>query len=827
MSPANPFAAAQLRQLIFYNLDNDLLQNALFLSGRLYALEPRNPDTSHLLALCHLKLGQFKAAYDYSKDTRLRGSHLGCAFVFAQACLALERYTDGITALERCRNSWEARNHWNKHSENTRRHLPDAAAVLCLFGKLCRANGETKKAAECYSQSLKLNPFMWDAFTDLCDAGVPLRTDNIFKLTDEMRAYLSIPASAATPGESATQNVPLQSHINGSKNVSNTPAGYDPFNPSRTAGDPGLNHGGPNFMSRLNGSVAPAPSSNVSQILDWDTPATTISNFEDDVLMDDTQLPADSQVPAAPMRKKGTLTSFVSDMMTDAPKMKTMTTRNRPRIGGEGESETSRPTLLPVSHKRTVSGQVPPSSSSTASDSTERTVRRSTRLQTGGSSSRLGGVFSKYTESKEKREMPKIRATGVKGRATVSTVGRNVSGNRRLEPGLRDAKERPLSAASSVRDVTTRKQAQPPAERPPQEHEALQWLLDLCAKLGEGYYQLSRYHCKDASDILTSVSTSQRETPWVLAQIGRAYYERSMYQEAGEVFAKIKKIQPSRMEDMEIYSTVLWHLKEEMELAYLSHELLESDRLSSQAWCAIGNSFSLQREHDQAVKCFKRATQLEPKFAYGFTLQGHEHVANEEFDKALHAYRCAISADNRHYNGWYGLGQVYEKLGKYEVAEKHYKCASQINPNNPLLLICIGLVLEKNKKSSAALNFYEQACVLDEKSAKTRFMKARVLMRLRQPQAALKELKELKNIAPDESMVHFMLGKLHKMLGDKTSAIRHLTIALNLDPKVFSPKFLQILDDTNDDPYQASAHIKDALESLEDEDDEYDDDEMI
>lgn len=62
-------------------------------------------------------------------------------------------------------------NRTDKHSEIERRHLPDAAAVLCLLGKLCRGNGETKKAAEYYAESLKLNPFMWDAYLDLCDSG--------------------------------------------------------------------------------------------------------------------------------------------------------------------------------------------------------------------------------------------------------------------------------------------------------------------------------------------------------------------------------------------------------------------------------------------------------------------------------------------------------------------------------------------------------------------------------------------------------------------------------------------------------------------------------
>lgn len=114
MSPSIPLVASQLHQLIFYHLDNDFLQNALFFAGRLHGLEPRSPDTAHLLALCYLKLGHFKAAYDYSRDSRLRGNHLGCAFVFAQACLALERYQDGTVALEKCRGLWAVRNHWSK-----------------------------------------------------------------------------------------------------------------------------------------------------------------------------------------------------------------------------------------------------------------------------------------------------------------------------------------------------------------------------------------------------------------------------------------------------------------------------------------------------------------------------------------------------------------------------------------------------------------------------------------------------------------------------------------------------------------------------------------
>ena len=182
---------------------------------------------------------------------------------------------------------------------------------------------------------------------------------------------------------------------------------------------------------------------------------------------------------------------------------------------------------------------------------------------------------------------------------------------------------------------------------------------------------------------------------------------------------------------MEVYSTLLWHLRKDVELSYLAHELVEVDRLSPAAWCAIGNSFSLQKDHDQALKCFKRATQLDPKLAYAFTLQGHEHVSSEEYDKALVAYRSAVSADSRHYNAWYGLGKVFEKTGKYDLSERHFKTAAQINPTNSVLVCCIGMVLEKTKNLPAALNQYDIACQLAPRSALSRFKKAKALMDLR------------------------------------------------------------------------------------------------
>lgn len=76
-------------------------------------------------------------------------------------------------------------------------------------------------------------------------------------------------------------------------------------------------------------------------------------------------------------------------------------------------------------------------------------------------------------------------------------------------------------------------------------------------------------------------------------------------------------------------------------------------RISPEPWVAIGNCFSLQKEHDTAIKFFERATQLDSERAYAYTLMAHEYIANEDFDKAISAFRNAIRSDERHYNAWY------------------------------------------------------------------------------------------------------------------------------------------------------------------------------
>ena len=510
-----------------------------------------------------------------------------------------------------------------------------------------------------------------------------------------------------------------------------------------------------------------------------------------------------AEPPLAPIRKSRPAAGLGTDLVADAPpKMRSHSIKSKSRSideSRETDPVAGRPPSVAAGvgdRKRTISGQAAPVSSTTTTTSSTSIVNSNDPMAPQRRSVRLinqfrpqSGKFSVSGSlgSKEGRELKKAKATGTKGRsagnAVNPNVGRVVSGNRvHGDPMDHDAKEQRKPSTSSA--AGPERIQKPTSTDMTKETEGLKWLFELLIKLGTGYFAQSHYRCQEAYQIYNMVATSQRETPWVLSQMGRALFDQTAYADAGKIYARLKAIEPSRLEDMEVYSVCLWHQRNDVDLAYLAHEIVDINRNSPQAWCAVGNSFSVQKDHEQAVKCFKRATQLDPKFAYAYTLQGHEHIENEEYDKALAAFRTAVAVEERQFNGWYGLGRVFEKQGKYDYAERHYRTAASINPNNPVLICCIGHVLEKMKNPRAALIQYTRACEIAPKVPMSRFKRAKILYGLGEPDQALEELQHLKNIAPDEANVHFWLGKVHNALGHRQEAVKEYTSSMTLDPKV-------------------------------------------
>ncbi|KAJ3332508.1 anaphase-promoting complex subunit cdc27 [Blyttiomyces sp. JEL0837] len=305
-------------------------------------------------------------------------------------------------------------------------------------------------------------------------------------------------------------------------------------------------------------------------------------------------------------------------------------------------------------------------------------------------------------------------------------------------------------------------------------------ILKVLAGIGVGVSLLSQYHCRQAIDCFQRLPPDQYNTGWTLCTVGRAMFEMAEYRQSVELFRKARQLEPFRLTHMDIYSSALWHQRQDVPLSHLAHELTDLNRECPQTWCAAGNCFSSRKDHEMALKCFAKATQIDPSFAYAHTLSGHEYFSIEDLEKAANSFRIAIRIDRRHYNAWYGLGFIYFRQEKYELAEFHFRKSLEINTSNPILIVYLGMVCEKRDRMDEAIQAYERAEKLRPDIPHYAFKRASALLSVDRCQEALQALNPLLESDPSECNVFLLLGKIQKKLGNWEAAMKAFTLAQDL-----------------------------------------------
>lgn len=111
--------------------------------------------------------------------------------------------------------------------------------------------------------------------------------------------------------------------------------------------------------------------------------------------------------------------------------------------------------------------------------------------------------------------------------------------------------------------------------------EIIENIINVFKLLGQGLQHLSQFECRQAIEIFESISLKHLDTPWVLSHLANCYYHLHEYQKSSLIYRELRTKFPYHIDGLEYYSTVLWHLKDDIALATLAHELTETDRKHS------------------------------------------------------------------------------------------------------------------------------------------------------------------------------------------------------------------------------------------------------
>ena len=114
------------------------------------------------------------------------------------------------------------------------------------------------------------------------------------------------------------------------------------------------------------------------------------------------------------------------------------------------------------------------------------------------------------------------------------------------------------------------------------------------------------------------------------------------FDEAEEMFDSIIQTDPYRLDDLDVYSNILYVMEKSSKLAYLAQLATRTDALRVETACIVGNYYSLKSEHEKAVTYFRKALKLNRNYLAAWTLLGHEYLELKNTHAAVEAYRRAV-----------------------------------------------------------------------------------------------------------------------------------------------------------------------------------------
>lgn len=149
-------------------------------------------------------------------------------------------------------------------------------------------------------------------------------------------------------------------------------------------------------------------------------------------------------------------------------------------------------------------------------------------------------------------------------------------------------------------------------------------------------------------------------------------------------------------------------------MSHLARDLDQIEPRAGETWIAVGNCFSLERDGENAIRCFQRACQVDRDNALPRTLSGHEFAARDAFLQAEQCFLDALSLDARCYSAYYGLGLIAFRQERFDRAESCFRAAVKCNPT-PLVLCQLAKVRRRAKDYKEALSLLTLATTKETK----------------------------------------------------------------------------------------------------------------
>lgn len=203
-------------------------------------------------------------------------------------------------------------------------------------------------------------------------------------------------------------------------------------------------------------------------------------------------------------------------------------------------------------------------------------------------------------------------------------------------------------------------------------------------------------------------------SPYLLSQYAICSYHTRQFAAAKSLLEDLHNHMPYRLDNMDVYSNILYVQEDSVALSQLAHTAVLVDKYRAETCCIVGNYYSLKQQRAKAIQYFQRALKMDHSYTSAWTLMGHEFVEWKQTANAMQAYRRAVQVAPGDYRAWYGLGQTYELLNMNLYALYYYKQATQLRPFDARMWCAVGSAYANLQRTDDAIRAYERALEQDD-----------------------------------------------------------------------------------------------------------------
>lgn len=283
------------------------------------------------------------------------------------------------------------------------------------------------------------------------------------------------------------------------------------------------------------------------------------------------------------------------------------------------------------------------------------------------------------------------------------------------------------------------------------------------------------------------------ETASAYQNLGIVYLAEHKYSDAVQVLEKAVKLAPGEPGGWFVQGLAYYELYEPRSAVAAFRSALRLNPADKNAQLYLGKAQIQMRDYEGAAQTLgklSKSSPSDPTIIYNlgvahmklmlealdrmgavapqsyqvFLLLAQDAETRGDDDAAARFYKEALRANSQVAGVHYALGSIYANSGKYDEAVQEFNDELKLNAYDSLALWKLGEVTSRADPRSAC-DYLERALTLNPDLPQARLAYGRALLRLEEPEKAVRQFQQVERLAPEEDSVHYHLANAYRKLG--------------------------------------------------------------